>query len=149
MYPSTGGAKGPDPKSDPGVVPAPGGLPEPAKLPEGLGQKALQAQGHERRQPVPPGVRQTAAAAQRQREGAGGLVRAPPHGPAEEKADRGGGLEKEQGADGGLEGQAGAPERGHTETGGAESLSGAEDQSDGEGEGGEEHTAQGTVTEVK
>lgn len=95
-----------------------------------------------------PGFCQTAAAAQRQREGTGGLLRASAHGSAEEKADWRGRLTKEQGAGDGPEGQPGAPERGHTETGGAESLSGAEDHSDGEGAGGERHTTQGKVTEV-
>lgn len=88
---------------------------------------------------------QTAAAAQRQREGTGGLVRASAHGPAEEEADWGGRLENNQGTGDRPEGQAGAPERGLTETGGAEVLPGAEDQLDGEGEGGEYRTTQGTV----
>jgi len=60
------------------------------------------------------------------------LVRASAHGPAEEKAGWGGVLEEEQGTGHGLEGQPGAPERGHAETGGAESLSGAEGHSAGE-----------------
>lgn len=98
---------------------------------------------------MPPGFRQTAAAAQRQHDGTGRLVRASAHGPAEEKADGGGGFEKEQGARDGPEGHPGAPEGGHTETGGAESLSGTEAHSDGEGEGGERHTTQGTVTQAK
>lgn len=98
---------------------------------------------------MPAGIGQAAAAAQRQREGAGGLVRASAHGSAEEKAGWGGRLEKEQGAGYGSESQAGAPERGYTETRGAESLPGAEGDSDGEREGGGHHTTQGIVTEVK
>jgi len=89
----------------------------------------MQTEGHERRRSVPPGFHPAAAASQRQREGAGGLVRASPHGPAEAKAGRGGSFEKLQGASSGPEGQHGASERRRTETGGAEIQSRGEDRS--------------------
>lgn len=140
---SSGGAQGPHPQSDPGVVPAPEGPEEAACGAEGPGLQAPQAEGGERRQPLPAGFCQAAAAAQRQREGPGVLVRASAHLPAEEKTGRGGVLEEEQGAGRGPEGQRGAPEGGHAGTGGAESLSAAEALSGGEGGGGERRTAQG------
>lgn len=96
---------------------------------------------------MPPGLRQAAAEAQREREGAGGLVRASPHGPAEEEAGWGGGPEKEQGTGDGPEGHIGAPEREHKDTGGAEILFRTEDRSYGGREGGERCTAQGIITQ--
>lgn len=141
FHPSIGRAQGLCPKPDPGIVPAPGELPEPA---EGPGPSALQAQGHERRQPLPPGFSQTAAAAQWQHEVAGGLVRASTLGPVKEETDRGGRLEEEQGAGNRPEGPPGAPERWDAEARCAESLSGEQDLSDGAGEGGAPHTTQGS-----
>lgn len=121
--PSKGGAESPHPEFNPRAVPAPAVLPEPAELSKGPVQSTLQAPGYERRQPVPPSFCPTAASAQRQREGAGGLVRAANDGPAEEEADWGGCPEKEQGAGRGPKGQTGAPKRGLAETGVAEHLS--------------------------
>lgn len=95
---------------------------------------------------MPPGFRPAAASTQRQHGGAGWLVRASAHGPIKETADGGRPCEEDQGAGDGPEDQAGAPEGRDAETGGAASLSGAEAQSDGKGEGGESHRIRGTVT---
>lgn len=143
-----GGAQGPYRKSDRRAVPASGGPQEPAKLHEGPVQQALPSQSRERCQPLPPGFPQPAASAQRQHEGTGGLVRASSGGSAEEETGGRGRLEKVQGARGGSEGLHVAPERGHTETRTAESLSGGEDHVDGEREGGACRTTQGRVTDI-
>lgn len=94
---------------------------------------------------MPAGFHQPAAAAQRQREGPGGPLRASAHVPAEEEAARRGIGEEVQGAGDRPESSPGTPDPGHAETGGAEILSGEKDSTHGNREGGEHRTSEGTT----
>lgn len=94
---------------------------------------------------MPAGFRQPAAAAQRQRAGPGGPVRASARGLAEEEADWRGIGEELQGAGDRPESSPGSPDTGHAEAGDAEILPGEKDSTYGNREGGEHRTSEGTT----